>query len=183
MSGIKVLKSEKRYAGRVFNLLVDEVEYASGRRGVREVADHPGGSATVPILDDGNVLLVRQFRYPMKQFVYELPAGKLNPNEDPQHCAERELEEETGFVAGSLEKITSIYTSPGFCNELLHIYLATQLKRLPRGQALEEGELSLTVESIPFDMVLTMIEEGKIVDAKTLCGILLAERMLKRKSQ
>ena len=93
MPHIKTLKSEKRYSGTVFNLIVDEVEYISGTRGVREVAEHPGGAVVVPLLDDGTVLLVHQYRYPLKKQLLELPAGKLDPGEDPQVCAARELEQ------------------------------------------------------------------------------------------
>ena len=179
MPNFKVLKSEKLYVGKVFNLVVDHVEYPSGNRGIREVAQHPGGAVVVPVLPRGDVLLVRQFRYPMKQYLYELPAGKLNPNEDPRICAARELEEETGYVAESWEKLTAIYTTPGFCDELLHIYLARDVKKSGKGQQLEEGELNLTIETVPFQKAVTMIETGEIVDSKSICGILLATRRMK----
>jgi len=180
MPNFKILKSEKRYTGKVFNLVIDEIEYPSGNRALREVAEHPGGSVVVPIVGDGNLVVVRQFRYPMKKHLYELPAGKLDAGEDPAACAARELEEETGYIPGSLKKVTAIYTSPGFCSELLHIYLATELKRSSRGQKLEEGELDLTVQVIPLKRAVEMIEKGEIVDSKTICGILLAERMLSK---
>ncbi|MGH2568642.1 MAG: NUDIX hydrolase [Bacteroidota bacterium] len=180
MSQFKILKSERKHHGKVFDLIVDEIEYASGNRAVREVADHPGGAVAVPLFADGSMVLVRQFRYPMKQFLLELPAGKLSPGEDPMLCAARELEEETGYKAEKLTKLTGIYTTPGFCNELLHIYLAQDLKPSERGQQLEEGELSLTVERVPFQQAVAMIESGEIVDSKTICGLLLAERYLKR---
>lgn len=179
MPNLKVLKSEKLHAGKVFSLIVDHIEYPSGNRGIREVAQHPGGAVAVPVLPNGDILLVCQFRYPMKKFLYELPAGKLNPNEDPRTCAARELEEETGYIAGSLEKLTAIYTTPGFCDELLHIYLAVDVKKSGKGQQLEEGELNLTVETVPFQKAVSMIENGEIVDGKSICGILLAERRLK----
>ena len=172
----RVVKSERRYVGKIFNLLVDEIEYPSGRHSVREVAEHPGGAVAVPILPDGRIVLIRQFRHPMKKRLYELPAGKLNPGEDPELCAARELQEETGYVAGRLERLTSIYTTPGFCDELLHLYLASDLKKSPKGQALEEGERGLTVEIFPYEEAHKMIEDERIVDAKTICGILLADR-------
>lgn len=179
MNHVKTLKSEKRYTGKVFNLIVDEVEYFSGRRGVREVAEHPGGAVVVPLLDDGTVLLVHQYRYPVKTELFELPAGKLDPGEDPQLCAGRELEEETGYVAGSIRKLTAIYTTPGFCSEQLHIYLATGLSKSPRGQRLEEGELDLVVKQVHLDEVIAMIERGEIVDGKTICGIMLTAHQLR----
>src|SRR6266705_1552470 len=112
---LKRVSRQVLYSGRVFDLIVDQVEYPSGNKGVREIAHHPGGAVTVPILDDGRVLLVNQLRYPFGEHIYELPAGKLDPGEDPHIAAARELEEETGYIAGSLEYLASIYTSPGFC--------------------------------------------------------------------
>jgi ADP-ribose pyrophosphatase len=179
MSNLKVLRSEKKYTGKVFDLIVDEIEYPSGNKSIREVASHPGGAVVVPLLPGNEIVLVRQFRYPIQQFVYELPAGKLNPGEDPAVCARRELEEETGYTAGHWKALTAIYTSPGFCNERLHLYLATDLGKSEGGQQLEEGEASLTVESIPLPRVIRMIEQREIVDAKTICGVLLAERILR----
>jgi len=179
MSHAKTLRSERRYSGTVFNLVVDEVEYPSGHRGVREVAEHPGGAVVVPLLDDGSVLLVNQFRYPVKKNLFELPAGKLAAGEDPKVCAVRELEEETGYTAGTLTKLTAIYTTPGFCNEQLHLYVATNLKKLPTGQRLEEGEMDLTVKAIPLGEVIQMIENQVIVDGKTICGIFMVERQIR----
>jgi ADP-ribose pyrophosphatase len=179
MSHVKTLRSERRYSGTVFNLVVDEVEYPSGNRGVREVAEHSGGAVVVPLLEDGSVLLVNQFRYPVKKNLFELPAGKLGPGEDPKVCAARELEEETGYSAGTLTKLTAIYTTPGFCNEQLHLYVATDLKRLPEGPRLEEGEMDLIVKAIPIDEVIQMIENQVIVDGKTICGVFMVERRIR----
>ena len=179
MGDLKVLKSERLYVGKVFNLLVDQIEYPSGNRGKREVAEHPGGAVVVPLLPNGDLILVRQFRYPMKKFLYELPAGKLYAGEDPAVCAKRELEEETGYTSSSWEKLTAIYTTPGFCDELLHLFLARNVESSGKGQQLDEGELNLTVEVFPLRKAITMIEEGEIIDGKSICGILLAERRLK----
>jgi ADP-ribose pyrophosphatase len=174
---LKKLKSDVLYQGRVFDLLVDQVEYPSGRTGVREVARHPGGAVAVPLFDDGRIMFVRQHRYPLGKEVLELPAGKLDPQEDPAHAAARELEEETGWTAGRLQKLTSIYTSPGFCNEELHIYLATDLKPSPGGHRREEGEESMTLEMHTLEQALGMIESSEIRDAKTIIGVLLAARV------
>jgi ADP-ribose pyrophosphatase len=179
MTYVKTLKSEKRYTGKIFNLIVDEVEYTSGNRGVREIAEHPGGAVVVPLLNDGTVLLVHQFRYPLKKELLELPAGKLDLGEDPRLCAARELEEETGYRAGSIRKLTAIYTTPGFCNEQLHIYLATDLSKSPRGQQLEEGEADLTVKQFSLDEVVRMIDRGEIVDGKTICGIMITQHQIR----
>ncbi len=181
MANLKVLKSEKLYSGKVFDLVVDQVEYPSGNLSVREVAEHPGGAVVVPLLEDGSLLLVRQYRYPVRKLLYELPAGKLNADEDPRQCAARELEEETGYVAHTWQKLTAIYTTPGFCTEELHIFLATDVKLSTRGQQLEEGELHLTVEKIPFNQAVKMIAIGEIVDSKTICGILLAEKKMRER--
>lgn len=179
MPPIKTLTSEQRYAGKIISLVIDEVEYPSGNRGIREVASHPGGAVVVPLFEDGSILLVHQFRYPMKKHLFELPAGKLYAGEDPAVCAARELEEETGYAAGTIEKLTAIYTTPGFCNEQLHIYLATNLGKSPAGQQLEEGEMDLTVKRLPLEEAVSMIEKGEIVDGKTICGVLMTERRWK----
>lgn len=178
MDPLKTLKSERLYEGKVFNLVVDEVEYPSGNRAKREVAEHPGGAVIVALNAHHEVLLVRQFRYPMKKFLYELPAGKLSPDEDPALCAARELEEETGYIASHLEKLTSIYTSPGFCSEHLHIFLSKNVQKSDGGQKLEEGELELTSAWVPFRTVVDMIHHGEIVDSKTICGVFLAKLKL-----
>jgi ADP-ribose pyrophosphatase len=175
----KLIKSEILYHGRIFDLIVEEVKDPSGKINKREIVEHNGGSVVVPLLNNGNVILVRQFRYPFKKFVLELPAGKLEPNEDALVAAKRELQEETGYTADKYQKLTSILTTPGFCSEVLHIYLATELSKSESGQNLDEGEQGLTVECLPFAKVIEMIESGEISDSKTIVGILLAERKLR----
>jgi ADP-ribose pyrophosphatase len=174
----KTIASERKYAGKVFNLVVDRIEYASGNGGIREIAEHPGGAVVVPLFDDGRVILLKQFRYPIKKFIYELPAGKLEFNEDPQYCAARELEEETGYSASSFSQLTSIYTTPGFCDEHLHIFLAQGLNKLDAGQKLEEGEQGLLIEVVPLSRAVQMVVNKEIVDGKSIAGIFLAERKL-----
>lgn len=175
----KVVKQERLYNGKVFNLIVDQIEYASGNRAIREVAEHPGGAVVLAMFPDERIILVKQFRYPLRKFLYELPAGKLSPNEDPAICAARELAEETGYRAALVKRLAAIYTSPGFCTEQLHIFLATNLSRTSEGQNLEEGEQSLTVEIVPLSRAIEMVEREEIVDGKTICGILLGERFLR----
>jgi ADP-ribose pyrophosphatase len=179
----KVVKNERLYNGKVFNLVVDQIQYPSGSRAIREVAEHPGGAVALAMFPDERIILVKQFRYPMRKFLYELPAGKLDAGEDPAVCAARELTEETGYTAKSWKKLTAIYTSPGFCTEQLHIFLATELARSEKGQKLEEGEQSLTVEIVPFSKAIQMIERQEIVDAKTICGILIGDRLLPKNSE
>jgi ADP-ribose pyrophosphatase len=182
MSIPKTIKSERLYHGRIFDLVIEEIEDPPGNIRKCEIVSHPGGSVVVPLLDDGDVILVRQYRYPHKKFILEAPAGKLEPNEDPLITAQRELQEETGYTAEHYEKLTAMFTTPGFCSEVLHIYLATGLKDSEHGQNLDEGEQSLTVEYIPLSTVIEMIVRGEIGDSKTIAGILLAERKLKSKN-
>lgn len=176
---LKLLKRNNVYRGRVFNIIVDDVEYPSGNRSVREVAEHGGGAVAVAILPDGRLPLVHQHRYPLDAFILELPAGKLETGEDPLVCAQRELEEETGYRAAAWKKLTAIYTTPGFCSEVLHIFLATGVTEAPGGRRPEEGELTMTVRLVTLGEAVAMIERGEIRDGKTICGILLAERALR----
>ena len=179
---LKLIKHEVLHRGKVFDLIVDQIEYPSGNRGIREVAHHPGGAVAVPMFPDGTVLLVRQFRYPFGIYTLEVPAGKLNPGEDPATAAARELEEETGWIAGKLEKLTAIYTTPGFCDEVLHIYLATGLKPSPDGHRREEGEQTMTLQIMPLEEAIAMVEWQEIVDSKTIVGLMMTQRNLGKKS-
>jgi ADP-ribose pyrophosphatase len=178
MTELTRLRRDILYHGKVFDLIVDQVRYPSGRTGVREIADHPGGAVVVPLLPDGRVIMVQQLRYPFDRHLLELPAGKLSPGEDPAAAAARELTEETGWIAGGLEVLTSIYTSPGFCNEELHLFLGTDLRESPQGHRREEGEFSMTVHFVPLEEAVGRVVRGEIRDAKTIAGLLLAERRL-----
>ncbi len=177
---LKRLSREVIYTGKVFDLIVDQVEYSSGNRSVREIAHHPGGAVVVPVLDDGSVMMVYQLRYPLEKYLLELPAGKLNKGENPELAAHRELEEETGWRAGELMKLASFYTTPGFCDEELHVYLGTNLTRSPSGTRREEGELTMTVQTIPFADAVQLAVNGELKDGKTIIGLLLAERFMKK---
>ena len=177
---LRVVKRERPYAGKVFNLIVDRVEYPSGNRAIREVAEHPGGAVVLALFPNEQIILVKQFRYPLGKILYELPAGRLAQNEEPALCAARELAEETGYRAKEWKRLTAIYTTPGFCTEQLHLFLATELEPTSEGQALEEGEQSLTVEIVPLSKAIEMIEREEIVDGKTICGVLLAERIIQK---
>ena len=165
----KIKKSETIFNGKVFDIQVDQIEYDSGNGGVREVVIHNGGAVVVPVKDDGKIILVKQYRYPFQKFILEVPAGKLEKDEDPFICAERELTEETGYKAGSIIKLGEIYTTPGFCTEILHIYLARELS--PGDHNREEGEHGMEVLELTLDEIEKMIGNGEIVDAKTICGI------------
>ncbi len=177
---LKRLKHEVVYRGRVIDLIVDQIEYPSGSKGIREVARHPGGAVAVPLFDDGRVMLISQFRYPLDARILELPAGKLDENEDPLDCARRELEEETGWKAELWDNLGSIYSTPGFCDEELHLFLATGLSALADGHRRSEGEDDMELRILPMEEALSMIERGEIKDAKTVCGLLRAEQRIRR---
>ena len=164
-----VIKSDKIFSGKVFDIKVDEIEYDSGIGGRREVVIHPGGAVALPLTDEGKIIMVKQFRYPFQQRVLELPAGKLDEGEDPQICAVRELEEETGYKSGKVRKLGAIYTSPGFCSEILHIYLVEDLTKGKHNR--EEGEVDMEVLELSLEEIEEKIVTGEIVDSKTICGI------------
>ncbi len=176
----RVLKKEKVYHGKIVSLVVDSIEYDSGNYSAREVVEHPGGSVVLAVFENRDILMVNQFRYPVKQHVLELPAGKLDVQEKPLHCAQRELQEETGYEAQRWQKLTAIFTTPGFCDERLHIFMAQDLSLSPHGQALEEGEQSLRVVRMPLEEAVKKIERNEIVDGKSIAGIMLGERLLKK---
>ncbi len=178
MMNFKLIKSNILFKGKVFDLKVDEIEYDSGNKGIREVAIHPGGAVVVPVKEDGKIILVNQFRYPFQKKILELPAGKLEFNEDPYICAVRELEEETGYKAEKVEKLGHIYTTPGFCTEILHIYLAKAL--VPGNHNREEGEHGMEVFEFTLDEIEEKIKNNEIVDSKTICGIYLAFQYIQR---
>jgi ADP-ribose pyrophosphatase len=165
----KLLKSEIRYKGKVFDHQVDEIEYESGNKAIREIAIHPGGSVVVPVKDDGKIILVKQFRYPLHKTLIELPAGKLDKDEDPLVCATRELEEETGYKAKVIKKLGEIYTAPGYCTEILHIYYASGL--IPGNHNREEGERGMEILEFSLNEIEKMISSGEITDAKTIVGV------------
>jgi ADP-ribose pyrophosphatase len=172
----KLIKSNFLFKGKVFDVKVDEIEYNSGNKGIREVAVHPGGAVVVAVKDDGKIIMVHQFRYPLQKKIFELPAGKLDNNEDPYNCAVRELEEETGYRAKKVEKLGQIYTTPGFCTEILHIYIAKELIHGEHNR--EEGEQGMEIFELSKQEIEEKIKTGEITDAKTICGIYLAQKYI-----
>ena len=164
------------YTGRIVSLDVDDVTYPDGSTGQLEVFRHPGASAVVPFLsdpagDDPQVLLIKQYRHAAGGWLYEIPAGRLDAGEDPADCAHRELEEETGCTAARVERLTTIFTTPGFCDERIHIFLA---EGLTMGEHRREHDEFLEVERLPLSRALAMIEGGQIQDAKSIVGLLYA---------
>ena len=172
----RIVKSDVIYRGKVFNTLVDQIEYNSGNKAVREVAEHPGGAVVVPVTSDGKIVMVTQHRFPVNQVLLELPAGKLSKGEDPLLCAVRELEEETGYKSDNVKLLGSIYTTPGYSTEKLWIYLAKELK--PGDHNREEGEFGMQVFEYSIEEVERKINSGEIVDGKTICGIYLARNSI-----
>ncbi|MBE2279157.1 MAG: NUDIX hydrolase [Ignavibacteriaceae bacterium] len=170
-----VTKSDILYSGKVFDLKIDEVLYDSGNTGVRQIAVHPGGAVIVPVFED-KLVLVNQFRYPFQKFMLEFPAGKLEINEDPYLCAVRELEEETGFTAEKIDKLGAIATAPGFCTEILHIYIALNLT--PGETKREEGEFGMEIVHLKFSEIENKIKTGEIFDSKTISAFLMTKLYL-----
>jgi ADP-ribose pyrophosphatase len=156
------------YTGKVVTLNVDTVQLPNGVTIDLETIRHPGAAAVVPIKDDGTVVLIRQFRHAAGGFIYEIPAGKLSPGEDPLHCAARELEEEVGYRASSFELLTSIFTAPGFADEVIHVYKATGLTQ--GRQQLDRDEV-LEIVEMPLEQAIRRIQDGTIRDGKTIVGL------------
>ena len=156
------------YTGKVITLNVDTVQLPNGVTVDLETIRHPGAAAVVPVKDDGTVVLIRQFRHAAGGFIYEIPAGKLAPGEDPLHCAARELEEEVGYRASTFELLSSIFTAPGFADEVIHVYKATGLTK--GRQHLDRDEV-LDVVEMPLSEAITKIEDGIIRDGKTIVGL------------
>lgn len=156
------------YTGKVVTLNVDTVKLPNGVTIDLETIRHPGAAAVVPIKDDGTVVLIRQFRHAAGGFIYEIPAGKLSPGEDPLHCAARELEEEVGYRAASFELLSSILTAPGFADEVIHVYKATGL--IKGRQQLDHDEV-LEIVEMPLTAAMERIADGTIRDGKTIVGL------------
>jgi nudix-type nucleoside diphosphatase (YffH/AdpP family) len=167
-------KSDNLYNGRILNLRVDQVELDDGKSTVREVVEHRGAAAIVPVLRD-KVVLVRQFRYAAGSELLEIPAGTLERGEDPEACARRELEEETGYKCSELRKILECFMAPGYSTEKIHFYLAKNLEL--SGMKTEEDE-RIQTEVIPIVEAMEKIRKGEIHDAKTVCGLYRALEIL-----
>ena len=165
----KQLKRRKIFSGNAVNFRADLIRLPDGKTASREFIDHPGAVAILPVLENGDVILVRQYRYPVGSATLEIPAGKLHSKKDPLlPRARAELREETGYAAAKLKKILSFWPSTAFSNELLHVYLATGLR--PGAQAPDEDEF-INVETLPFKNAVRMIKTGEIKDAKTIIAL------------
>jgi ADP-ribose pyrophosphatase len=173
---MSLISSDRRYHGRVINLDVETVGFPDGSTGQLEMVRHPGASAVLPLLDGGTgdedrLLLLRQYRHAAGGFIWEIPAGRLEPGELPADCARRELAEEAGVEAAQLIELTTIYTTPGFTDERIHLFLALGLTE---GVHAREPDEFLELHAVPWTQVMRLIRRGEIMDAKTLVALLYA---------
>jgi ADP-ribose pyrophosphatase len=172
-----LIASQRQYTGRIVNLDLDTVRFPDGSTGQLEMVRHPGASAVVPLLDDPaapdpRVLLIRQFRHAAEGFIWEVPAGRLDPGETPEDCARRELEEETGMRARAIERLATIYTTPGFTDERIHLFLA---RGLDAGAQHREADEFLELHTLAWSAVMDLVRSGEIQDAKTVTSLLFVE--------
>jgi ADP-ribose pyrophosphatase len=177
MSELKesTISSKQVYEGSFLDVRKDIVNLPDGNTSTREWINHPGAACIIPVLSDGRLALIKQYRYPVKSIMIELPAGKLDPGEDPEECAVRELEEEIGYSAGKLTFVSKIHPAIGFANEEMWIFLAENLIKSQKNTDHDEF-----VELIPTSIKdsVKMVWNGTITDVKTIIGILWAERLL-----
>jgi ADP-ribose pyrophosphatase len=176
------LSSRRVYSGRIISVDLDSVEFPNGTAGDLEMVRHPGASAVVPLLDpldspDPRVVLIRQYRYAAEGYVYEIPAGRLDPGETPADCALRELREETGYSAETLIPLTTFYTTPGFTDERIHLFTAAGLTE---GASQTESDEILDLAPMTLSSAMALIASGELVDGKTMIGLLFTERFIRR---
>ncbi len=166
----KTIKTEPIFSGRIIRLQVDEVELPNGNTSTREIVKHPGAVAVIPITSDNKIVMVEQYRKPMEKVLVEIPAGKLEKGEEPAYTAVRELEEETGYESQSLEWLISFYTSPGFADEIVHLYVAKGLVKKENAASLDEDEF-VNVLEVTLEEAIEFVREQRVYDAKTAYAI------------
>ncbi len=172
----KTITSEKKFEGKIINVEVLDVELPDGKKGYREIVNHPGGVGIVALTDENKILMVRQFRKPIEKDIIEIPAGKLEKGEDPLVCGKRELEEETGYKAKEFVSLGYLYPSPGFANEVTHLYLAWGLEK---GRVNPDEDEYLDILEVPVQEVYSLIMKNEINDAKTVIGFFKAMEYIK----
>ncbi len=170
----KTLKEKEIFDGKIIRVHVDDIELPDGSKAFREVVEHSGGVCVVALTDEDEILMVRQYRYPFKKLLLELPAGKLEKGEEPLCAGIRELEEECGVVADKIVSLGKIYPTVAYCSEIIHIFLATGLNTT--NQHLDEGEF-LSIEKIKLTDAVRMVMEDEIRDAKTVAGVLKTAKL------
>jgi len=175
----KKISSEKVFEGKIIKLFFDKVMLPNKKLATREKVWHPGAVAVVPLTSSNEIILIKQYRYPVEEVLIEIPAGKLDKGEAPGDCAKRELQEEVGAVGGNLVHLTSFHTTPGFSNEFLHLYLAINFEKKENNP--DEDEF-LQILSIPVKDCIDWVFEGRIKDAKSIIGILMANEYIKNNS-
>ena len=171
----EILHREDIYQGRVVSLSILDVRLPNGEQAKRELVRHPGAVAIVPLDDAQNVMLVRQYRMAAAKVMLEIPAGTLKPDEEPELCAERELQEEVGSRPGKLERIGGIYVAPGYTTEFIYLFLATDLQESRLN--MDDDEF-IEVERVPLPEAVAMIERGEIIDGKSIAALLIVARRL-----
>ena len=169
----EVIGSQTVFDGEIFDLVVKKVRLPNGAVARREIVEHNGAVGMVPIADNGDLILVRQYRLPVERELLEIPAGRLEPGEEPLDCARRELQEEIGYFPNSLEHLTTVCVAPGYSGELIHLYLARDLT--PSRLSPDEDEF-VDLVRVSFGEALEMIDSGEIVDSKTLIALMLVAR-------
>lgn len=174
----KTMKSDKIYEGKILNLKIETVELPDKKYSKREIVELQNGVGIIPVTHDNCVILTKQYRKPVDRFLYEIPAGKVEINEEPKESAIRELKEETGYSAQKFKYLLEFYTSPGFCNEKIHLFLA---ENLTEGEAEQENDEFIESEKIHIDNLVKMVDRGEIIDGKTIIGIYLAREYFKEK--
>ena len=170
----KTLNTNMIFEGRIITVHVDDIELPDGSKAFREVVEHSGGVCVVPLTDDGEIMMVRQYRYPFKKQLLEVPAGKLEKGEDPLKAGKRELEEECGVIAEKVVSLGTIYPTVAYCSEIIYMYAAVCLTKTQ--QHLDEGEF-LGIEKVKFEDAVDMIMKGEICDAKTVAAILKTAKL------
>ena len=173
----KTVSAETRFSGRLLRLRVDQVTLPDGAAAVREVVEHPGGVCAVALTDEGEVLLVHQYRYPFAEVTAEIPAGNLEPGEDPDRAVRRELAEETGYLAMNWRYLGKLYPTPGYCEEVDYLYLATGLSF---GAVSPDEDEFLEPDSLPLGEAVDAVMRGDIPDAKTQIALLMVQRRLEQ---
>jgi len=172
----KTLKSERIYEGKIINLRVDTVELPDKKYSKREIVEHPGAVSILALTENKKIIFVKQFRKPVEEFMLEIPAGKIENNEEPENCAFRELREETGYIANKMNKVMKFYTTPGFSNELMYLYFAEELQK---GIAASDEDEYIDTICLSVDEAMERIENGEIKDSKTIIAIMVYKNLIK----